>query len=139
MLFAPNVAGGMARDVTEGVESDRALAESETHFRALVENGPDIISIVSTDGMICYHSPSAVLALRCSPQELVGVWFLFLGSSDGLILIRTRPTALKRVVSFNRWIARFNGRTFRRIGAFVGFSGGEGGQGPHQPVVIELI
>jgi PAS domain S-box-containing protein len=69
----PPVAGGMARDVTERVRSQRTLYESETHFRALVENGPDIISIVDTAGVICYHSPAAVYALRYTPQELVGM------------------------------------------------------------------
>lgn len=64
-LFAPSVAGGMARDITERARDYRTLYESESHFRALVENGPDIISIVNTEGMICYASPRA-------PQNLVG-------------------------------------------------------------------
>jgi two-component system, cell cycle sensor histidine kinase and response regulator CckA len=63
--FGPCVAGGMARDITERARSYRSLYESESHFRSLVENGPDIISIVSTDGMVCYHSSAAA-------QDLLG-------------------------------------------------------------------
>ena len=47
----PPLVGGMARDVTEPIRTLRTLSESETHFRPLVENGPDIIGIVSTDGV----------------------------------------------------------------------------------------
>ena len=78
----PPVVGGMSRDVTECTRTARTLAESETHFRALVENGPDIIGIVSTDGVICYHSPAAVRALRYEPQELLGTSIVALAHPD---------------------------------------------------------
>jgi PAS domain S-box-containing protein len=78
----PPVVGGMARDVTERARTLLTLSESETHFRALVENGPDIIGIVSTDGVICYHSPAAVRALHYEPQELLGTSIVALAHPD---------------------------------------------------------
>jgi PAS domain S-box-containing protein len=59
VLVAPSVVAGMARDVTERTRGHRALCDSEAHFRALVENSPDLISIINTEGMVCYHSPAA--------------------------------------------------------------------------------
>lgn len=78
----PPIVGGMARDVTERAGTFRTLTESEAHFRALVENGPDIIGIVSTDGVIRYHSPAAIRALRYEPQELLGTSIVALAHPD---------------------------------------------------------
>lgn len=79
---APPIVGGMARDVTELARTSRTLTESEAHFRALVENGPDIIGIVSTDGVIRYHSPAAIRALHYEPQELLGTSIVALAHPD---------------------------------------------------------
>jgi two-component system cell cycle sensor histidine kinase/response regulator CckA len=83
----PPLVGGMARDVTERTRTIRTLAESETHFRSLVENGPDIIGIVSTVGVICYHSPAAVRALHYAPQELLGTSIVALAHPDDRVAL----------------------------------------------------
>jgi nitrogen fixation negative regulator NifL len=44
----------------------------EAYFRSLIENASDIISILESDGIIRYESPSVERILGCRPDELVG-------------------------------------------------------------------
>ena len=50
---------GSMIDITEFSDVAAALRESETRFRALVENSFDIISVLEADGSVRYTSPSA--------------------------------------------------------------------------------
>ena len=107
----PPIVGGVARDITERARSYRTLYESETHFRALVENGPDIIAIVSTSGVICYHSPAAVFALRYAPQELVGTPIVTLVHPDDReALLRVMRRQGEAVAEVERIEVRLRGR-----------------------------
>ena len=51
---------------------DRALQDSEKHFRSLIENATDIITIIDRDTQVRYVSPSAKRLLGFAPEELVG-------------------------------------------------------------------
>ncbi|MBV8077138.1 MAG: response regulator [Planctomycetaceae bacterium] len=48
------------------------LSRSERHFRSLIENASDIITVLSRDGTILYKSPSVTRLLGYSPEELRG-------------------------------------------------------------------
>jgi diguanylate cyclase (GGDEF)-like protein/PAS domain S-box-containing protein len=48
-----------ARDVTERVATEEALRQSNTRFRALVQNLSDVITIVGPEGRLIYSSPAA--------------------------------------------------------------------------------
>ncbi|MBN1957721.1 MAG: PAS domain S-box protein [Desulfuromonadales bacterium] len=48
------------------------LIKSERHFRRLIENISDIITIVDAAGMITYTSPSAESILGFSPSDVIG-------------------------------------------------------------------
>jgi len=48
-----------------------ALSSSEAHFRSLIENASDIITILNTDGTVCYISPSLEHVVGFKPSELV--------------------------------------------------------------------
>jgi len=63
----PDVGGVVinSRDVTEAREAVGALRESEERFRALVQHGSDMVSVINADGSVRYASPagSRVLGL----------------------------------------------------------------------------
>ncbi|HVN73203.1 MAG TPA: PAS domain S-box protein [Methanoregula sp.] len=52
--------------------AERALAESETRFRALIQNASDIIRILGRDGRILYDSPAASRTLGFPEQFFIG-------------------------------------------------------------------
>jgi nitrogen fixation negative regulator NifL len=49
-----------------------APCPDESYFRSLIENASDIISILESDGIIRYESPSIERILGYRPEELVG-------------------------------------------------------------------
>jgi PAS domain S-box-containing protein len=62
----------VVRDISEKKEGARVLAESETRFRALIQNSSDIIRILDKDGRIVYESPSAERILGYPPGHQIG-------------------------------------------------------------------
>jgi two-component system, cell cycle sensor histidine kinase and response regulator CckA len=64
------------RYATERKHAIEALQRREEHFRSLIENALDLISIISEDGIIRYVSPSHERVLGYRPDELVGRSFL---------------------------------------------------------------
>jgi PAS domain S-box-containing protein len=59
-------------DITERKRGEEALQRSEQHFRALIENGSDVITELDTQGTIRYESPSVERELGYPPDELIG-------------------------------------------------------------------
>jgi len=67
------------RDVTQRREAadayiaaKHALERSERHYRALIDNGNDLISVLDDEGVIRYASPSHQRILGWLPDDLVG-------------------------------------------------------------------
>ena len=54
----------------ERLRTERALRESEMRFRLIAENGSDVVTLYSTDGRICYISPSCERVLGFLPEEM---------------------------------------------------------------------
>ncbi|HEX7241729.1 MAG TPA: PAS domain S-box protein, partial [Longimicrobiaceae bacterium] len=62
----------IVRDVTDRVRSERELQRSEEHFRSLIENASDVITILDAEGNVVYESPSIERVAGYTPEELVG-------------------------------------------------------------------
>ncbi|MBI3921007.1 MAG: PAS domain S-box protein, partial [Armatimonadetes bacterium] len=65
--IAPAVTGAL-----EKRKAGEKLRQSEEHFRSLIENALDIISVLEVDGTVRYVSPSAERILGYRPEELLG-------------------------------------------------------------------
>ncbi len=53
-------------------ESQEIIRRNEERFRALIENGSDMISMVDTRGVVTYQSPSIVRTLGYVSEEIIG-------------------------------------------------------------------
>jgi len=60
------------RDITEQVATERALADSERHYRMLADNATDVVIHTGSDGLIDWVSPSVRQILGRRPSELIG-------------------------------------------------------------------
>lgn len=60
------------RDVTARKEAEAALRESEQRFRSLVQNAPDLITVISSDTSVLYQSPSIERVLGYEAEKIVG-------------------------------------------------------------------
>ncbi len=59
-------------DITERKRAQEVLQKSEEHFRSLIEDGSDIILMLSPDGRVSYVSPSVARVLAYDGEELFG-------------------------------------------------------------------
>ncbi|MDP3563013.1 MAG: PAS domain-containing protein, partial [Methanoregula sp.] len=69
---SPATVTGIVIDITAGRQAEEALRETETRFRALIQNSSDIIRILDCEGRIVYESPSAERILGYLPGFLIG-------------------------------------------------------------------
>ncbi len=81
-------------DAIDRREKEKALERSERHFRSLIENALDIITVVDVGGSSLYQSPSVERVTGRKPDDLLGVSLLELLHPDDLPAARD---ALRRV------------------------------------------
>ena len=63
---------GIVRDLSEVQRSEKALIQTEKHYRLLMENSSDIISIIANDGTILYKSNSVEKNIGYNPIDIIG-------------------------------------------------------------------
>jgi len=62
----------LRRHARELEEAQAALGRSERRFRALVEHGSDIVTLIEPDGIAAFVSPAVERFLGYAPEELLG-------------------------------------------------------------------
>lgn len=62
----------LAIDYTEKLKSEHALATSEQRFKALVQDGSDLVAILDPTGNYKYVSPTSKSVLGIDPEQLIG-------------------------------------------------------------------
>lgn len=62
----------IARDVSDRKEKEGILIESETRFKALVQEGSDLIAILDENSIYKYVSPTSTSILGIPPEEFIG-------------------------------------------------------------------
>jgi PAS domain S-box-containing protein len=70
------------RDVTARRESEEALRRRERHFRSLIENAHDIITVLEGDGDVRFASPSVERTLGYDRHALAGTYLFELVHPD---------------------------------------------------------
>jgi PAS domain S-box-containing protein len=75
---------GMARDISDRIAAEAALAASEAKFRSIVENATDLIFSFTTDGLFTYLAPNFTDILGYDIQEFLGQSFARLIHPDDL-------------------------------------------------------
>ncbi|MEZ5172796.1 MAG: PAS domain S-box protein [Bacteroidia bacterium] len=63
---------GIITDITDKMNAQAALEQSEERFRNLVQNSSDIITILSNKGEILYESPSFYRSFDYKETEIIG-------------------------------------------------------------------
>ncbi len=85
-----------SRDITEQIEQDEKILQSEQRFKALVQEGSDLIGILDINGVYRYISPTSTTILGFTPEQLVGKNpFDFLHRDD----VEKTLASLKKVVN----------------------------------------
>ena len=60
------------KELAERKRAEEALRQNEAHFRALIENSTDAISLIDANGTVLYHSPSYTRLLGYLTEERLG-------------------------------------------------------------------
>ena len=86
---------GTVEDITERIQAEAALRESEEKYRNLVESISDVIYAIDGNGTITYVSPVVKNVFGYEPDELVGRNFLELVHKEDQGLLMTRLSELR--------------------------------------------
>ncbi len=62
----------LSEDISSTKAAEEALQQRELRFRSLIENGLDMIAVISTDGTFIYLSPSIQKVLGYAPADVEG-------------------------------------------------------------------
>lgn len=91
----------VARDCKDKIEQEEIILQSEQRFKALVQEGSDLIGILDPEGNYTYVSPTSVSVLGMKPEEFIGRnAFEFIHPDDKEIVL----ASLQKISTENRVI-----------------------------------
>ena len=85
----------LIKDVTARIEAERMLYHSEQRFKALVQDGSDLISILDSNYNYVYNSPAAKTVFGIDPSALIGTNFTDYIHQDDLNQVKTHISKLR--------------------------------------------
>lgn len=62
----------VCQDITKRIQQEELILQSEQRFKALVQEGGDMISIIDANGKYSYTSPTTTAILGITPEEFQG-------------------------------------------------------------------
>ncbi|MBC8769375.1 PAS domain S-box protein [Arenibacter sp. BSSL-BM3] len=62
----------VARDIEEKIKQEEKIQHSEQRFKALVQEGSDVIGILNEEGVYVYVSPTSLAVFGIPPEEYIG-------------------------------------------------------------------
>jgi len=60
----------VVREISERKKADEKIKNAERHFRALIENAPDAVVIIDTQGRFLYASPNALRSFGFNNEDI---------------------------------------------------------------------
>ncbi|CAL66945.1 PAS domain S-box protein [Christiangramia forsetii] len=96
MIFAGVKARvSLVKDVTARIKAEEQLFHSEKRFKALVQDGSDLIAIVDSNYDYIYNSPASKAVFGLTPQEMEGTSFLNYINEEDLENVSSAMAKLK--------------------------------------------
>ncbi len=95
----------------EREQAQLALRRSEEHFRSLIENASDVITVLDADGIVRYESASLERVLGYKPDELIGQKiFDYIHEEDRPVIVEKFSRSMRMPGSISTGQYRFRHR-----------------------------
>lgn len=131
------VARNLETRTLELEKANRALGKSEARFRSLVQNAPDLFTVVDAGGRVVFQSPSVKEVLGYTVEEITGTQLLSIVHDDDTD--RLLPFIRDQLVTANA-VARVEARMRHRNGSWrhleISISGAGGQNEPIGGIVL---
>ncbi|MDZ4825874.1 MAG: PAS domain S-box protein [Actinomycetota bacterium] len=84
----------LARDISERRAHEAQVTAGTAWFRSIVQNAPDLLTVLGPDGRIRYVSPSAERLIGYPPEELIGTMLSTLVPKEDVALVDSLREAI---------------------------------------------
>ncbi len=125
-----------SRDITERVEAQRALAESEAQYRRIVETAAEGIMLAGPDNRITFANPRLLAMLGRTEEELIGSDIVDLVVPERRPFAREHDTLRRSSGDSTGYEQRLLHRDGREINVFASISPVFGHDGTYEGALV---